>query len=279
VRRAAALGALAAAAAPSSAIAAAETERAAGRLYVRAAEKVFAGPPCEARPAITVAEDGPPATEAELPAAFTASFALLLCAPTDRELAAAPGVPPSPLVVEETYRRGTRIVRSDGTVVTVRLHSRATRPEVPAAIVRCLGRLRKEIRRLGRRSRRAVVRRALAVVPALKARREQTGPAVTLSVARGREVGLAAAVTTPEALSRRGMLAAVADGRMSYVAALVPDGVADVSLKYPSTKLTVTASVVGNVATAFVPRPIGKAMPKSVVWRDRAGRVVRTVRR
>lgn len=61
----------------------------------------------------------------------------------------------------------------------------------------------------------------------------------------------------------------------TLIAAIVPDRVASITLRYPS--ITVTAAVVNNVVVASVPHP-GSPLwrPISMIWRTANGHIIKT---
>jgi hypothetical protein len=64
--------------------------------------------------------------------------------------------------------------------------------------------------------------------------------------------------------------------RATLLAGVVPDGVAAITLRYPSSTLTMTS--VDNVVAAAVPNPGGPlSRPLTMVWRSRDGTILKTV--
>ena len=266
------VAALAAGAAPTTALAA--TEDAAERLRERAVMRVAASPACPRDRLGLAAPAQTPVTEAPLDPAWATSFALFRRAAGPAEAAAAGDVPLSALTVEETFAQGTRTVRlSDGTRATLRVHGRARVPAATKAIAACLARVHREVRRLGRG---AAERRALAGLPAAQARSGATGQGVTLSVRRGSEAGVAAAVLAPAQLTRRPLFAKIADGpNFARVVMVVPDEVRSVRIEYPARELKLTTFVRGNVVSIAAPLPYREATPKRILWFDGGGRKLR----
>ena len=75
----------------------------------------------------------------------------------------------------------------------------------------------------------------------------------------------------------------------SFVAGVVPDGVASVTLHYDAGPLggyshkhvsaaNITTKPVNNVIVVIVPRPTGNASPSTITWRAANGRIVKTIR-
>jgi hypothetical protein len=75
----------------------------------------------------------------------------------------------------------------------------------------------------------------------------------------------------------------------SFVAGIVPDGVASVTLHYNAGPLggyshkhalaaNVTTKAVNNVIVAIVPRPGGNAWPSTITWRAANGKIIKTIR-
>jgi hypothetical protein len=74
----------------------------------------------------------------------------------------------------------------------------------------------------------------------------------------------------------------------SFVAGVVPDGVASVTLHYSAGPLggyshkhvaaaNITTKPVNNVIIAIVPRPTGNALPSTITWRAADGRIIKTI--
>jgi hypothetical protein len=258
---------------------AATVDAQARQLAERALEQTFGAPPCEVRPeAGQVPEQA--VTDAALSGSFTGPFALFRRAPGEQELRAAGSPALTDVIVEETYRQGTRIVAlGRGLSARIQAHARASRPGISPQLAQCVSKARSAIQRLGRGRPRAVVRRALGLVPAVRSRPASAGEGLTLSVLRrGTPVARAGTVVTPGSLERRAPFVVAGEGRGSRFVGLVPDAVQTVDLKYPAIEFTLTTEVIGNVVSVGIPLPRGQARPKQIIWRDASGRALRTIR-